>query len=129
MTESCELFIKSNGRTAKVEWCGKDISNKLQGVSIDMHAGRLPTVTLDVVPTENLALDIDRATVEVTGGKATNADRIRSMTDEELAHELATRFSTDCNCCPAVDGCPVWSADIDYECEDSFLKWLKEAEE
>lgn len=113
-----ELFIKSNGSTAKVELFGKDISNKLQGVLINMCAGALPKVTLDVVPTENCVLDINRAIVEVIGGKATNANRIRTMTDEELAKFI---YITEPPWCTHIDTCGA-----DDDCRDCLLKWLKE---
>lgn len=53
----------------------------------------------------------------------TNADRIRAMTDEELA-ELCTNI--DCACCEAImdsKGCP---ANNWRRCEDFWLNWLKQ---
>lgn len=53
----------------------------------------------------------------------TNADRIRSMTDEELV-ELCTNI--DCECCKAImhsKGCP---ANNWRRCEDFWLNWLKQ---
>ena len=52
--------------------------------------------------------------------KYTNADRIRAMTDEELAHTLAD-LCHGCGSCPAVFVC----GDEDA-CWETILKWLKE---
>ena len=51
----------------------------------------------------------------------TNADRIRSMTDEELVHQFTQRDTFFC---------PVAKGDTDtcrgnWSCEDCFAKWLK----
>ena len=48
----------------------------------------------------------------------TNADRIRSMTDEELAKAFAAQ------CAGRV--CPVISFDGKNECEKCWLDWLRE---
>ena len=58
--------------------------------------------------------------VLITGQK-TNADRIRAMTDEELA-----KFIFDCVAC---DDCPVGSKKCKREfakCKDAALCWLKQ---
>ena len=47
--------------------------------------------------------------------KQTNADRIRSMTDEELAEWFGNMIYPECVCCPA---------DNDGWCEDCKTKWL-----
>ena len=49
----------------------------------------------------------------------TNADRIRQMTDEELAEFLA-KLKTECYLCPVNDCKRVG------KCSDSFLGWLKQ---
>lgn len=50
----------------------------------------------------------------------TNADRIRSMTDEELAEWLGDMIYPECVCCPADnDG---WCKD----CKTKWLNWLKQ---
>ena len=51
----------------------------------------------------------------------TNADRIRSMTDEELAELFA---DNDCGYCRIHDFCFAKGCQID--CEDMWLGWLKE---
>lgn len=57
----------------------------------------------------------------------TNADRIRSMTDEELAEEMNVRLSEDCLMCPVLEAdCPVWDATKKVECKDAMLDWLKQ---
>lgn len=48
----------------------------------------------------------------------TNGDRIRQMTDEELAVKLGNV----CELCPIGDGCEY----IARSCEDIFLEWLKQ---
>ena len=48
----------------------------------------------------------------------TNADRIRSMTDEELAEKLAIHVG--CNKCPG------WSVTCGEKCTEYWLKWLKQ---
>ena len=52
--------------------------------------------------------------------KHTNADRIRSMTDEELAE----KFSAHVQCF----GCPLWNGNACYrkDCKDHWLEWLKQ---
>ena len=57
----------------------------------------------------------------------TNADRIRNMTDEELA-EYFYKASVNCNmCCPYSGG---RCKSMYITCKDGILEWLgKEAEE
>ena len=55
----------------------------------------------------------------------TNADKIRAMSDEELAKEMSVRLSEDCLICPVAD-CPVWDNTKNAECEDAMLDWLKQ---
>lgn len=56
------------------------------------------------------------------GSDMTNADRIRSLSDEELATFLA--HLTDCVWCPCPD--PHDQCDtIDGSCKKQWLKWLK----
>ena len=47
----------------------------------------------------------------------TNGDRIRQMTDEELATRLCKE--NDCPTCAAYDLC-------DHVKEDGYLKWMKQ---
>lgn len=49
-----------------------------------------------------------------------NADRIRSMTDEELAELFA---NNECGCCRIHDFCFAKGCQID--CEDMWLYWLR----
>ena len=49
----------------------------------------------------------------------TNGDRIRGMSDDELAEKISTIFDCDHKECPADSGkCP--------RCFESWLDWLKE---
>lgn len=55
--------------------------------------------------------------------KPSNADRIRSMSDEELANELAV--IADCSCCihrNKMNDCSL----VDYSCQNQWLDWLRE---
>lgn len=71
-----------------------------------------------------------------TGGAATcphrqkiqtNGDRIRAMSDEELAEEMSVRLSEDCLMCPVLQAdCPVWDETKNVECKDAMLNWLRE---
>ena len=58
----------------------------------------------------------------------TNADRIRSMTDEELAefHKRQTVFES-CWECPAYDICTAnKDSSLETLCKDSYLIWLRQ---
>ena len=57
---------------------------------------------------------------EIFGNKLTNADRIRSMTDEELANMWCTYV--DCGECPKRIGCSMNYQD----CLRLALEWLKQ---
>lgn len=53
----------------------------------------------------------------------TNADRIRSMTDEELADAFAMISDCmSCNCRNAEDDCSI----VDGTCQQQWLKWLQQ---
>ena len=54
----------------------------------------------------------------------TNADRIRAMTDEELAEIFA---NNDCGYCRIHDFC--FAKGSAMNCEDVWLEWLKEENE
>lgn len=54
------------------------------------------------------------------GSDMTNADRIRSMTDEELADWFGDMIYPECVCCPADN--VGWCKD----CKTKWLDWLKE---
>lgn len=49
--------------------------------------------------------------------KPTNADRMRSMTDEELAKFITSGYYQP--------HCPVGSCPVVEDCEDCWLRWLK----
>ena len=54
----------------------------------------------------------------------TNADRIRAMTDEEMAGWLIEHI--DCG-----EGCPVFSTEChqrEHDCEGDLLDWLRQEE-
>jgi len=51
----------------------------------------------------------------------TNADRIRSMTDEELAYRLAIN---ECGICPLKEKC--FAMQPIKDCEDMWLDWLQQ---
>lgn len=53
----------------------------------------------------------------------TNADRIRNMTDEELAHWLGWR---GCECPNVWKECQIGIVDPDDDCVPCWLNWLKE---
>ena len=55
--------------------------------------------------------------------KATNADRIRSMSDEELADKMS---GFGCCVCPL---CFPLCNEVGTSCKDAILKWLKKAVE
>lgn len=53
----------------------------------------------------------------------TNADRIRSMTNEELADAFAMISDCmSCNCRNAEDNCSI----VDGTCQQQWLKWLRQ---
>lgn len=55
--------------------------------------------------------------------KPTNADRIRRMTDEELADAFAMISDCiSCNCRSAEDDCSI----VDGTCQRQWLEWLKQ---
>lgn len=53
----------------------------------------------------------------------TNADRIRAMSDEELAEFLSSGLKEPCDCCQLAvfDG-----ACTETLCEDAMMKWLQQ---
>lgn len=51
----------------------------------------------------------------------TNADRIRAMSDEELAEKLATYIECDM--------CPGWPVTCEEKCTKYWLDWLKQEAE
>ncbi len=69
--------------------------------------------------------------IDGTEKPQTNADRIRAMSDEELARELADIW--DCHNCSEydrLDGRPLLKDEhCDQECEKHCLEWLKQPAE
>ena len=58
----------------------------------------------------------------------TNADRIRAMSDEELAEWMATK--TSCMKCPVdLDACYNFEFSGEMSCKEILLDWLKSREE
>lgn len=55
--------------------------------------------------------------------KPTNADRIRAMTDEELATYIAKLCKPEGACSPSCRGCGYVRT-----CDDAWLDWLKQEE-
>ena len=53
----------------------------------------------------------------------TNGERIRNMTEDELAHWLNNEASNTCNICI---GQKDKSSCTHYECEECITKWLKQ---
>ena len=68
---------------------------------------------------------IERKTGECMNDPITNADRIRTMTDEELA-EMFERWITNCDCnfTPCVEYCDMFDGKT---CKERWLCWLKKA--
>ena len=61
--------------------------------------------------------------IKTTPPSFTNADRIRAMTDEELARLFADE---NCGYCRVHDFC--FAKGCQINCEDVWLDWLKEEE-
>lgn len=62
------------------------------------------------------------------GKPQTNADRIRQMSDEELAEWMATK--TSCMRCPVdLDACYNFEFSGEMSCKEILLDWLKSREE
>lgn len=51
----------------------------------------------------------------------TNSDRIRKMSDEELASILELR-----DCYGDAYKCPEWDSGCECICQEGFLKWLRQ---
>ena len=54
--------------------------------------------------------------------KQTNADRIRAMSDEELAEFLSRGFKEPCDCCQLA---VFEGACTETLCDDAMMKWLQ----
>lgn len=55
----------------------------------------------------------------------TNADKIRQMTDEELA-KMFDKMIQDCEYCHLYESC---IGNVDVPCKSMYLKWLKQEAE
>lgn len=58
----------------------------------------------------------------------TNSDKIRSMTDEELAKLFDSMIITCEGCVPCSRYCPSFGS-TERTCEEAWLLWLKEGAE
>lgn len=76
---------------------------------------------------ERLTTIEERKTGNRMNDPITNADRIRTMTDEELA-EMFERWITNCDCnfTPCVEYCDMFDGKT---CKERWLVWLKKAVE
>ena len=85
------------------------------------------TVTVDHIDAKPFGNGLDVCPVcgkpTTIGKPQTNADRIRSMTDEELAKIISD--SIDCNVCQ--EQFSVLCDGTSKTCKQSWLDWLKEA--
>lgn len=102
----------------------KNCKKCLIGEDIFIHGARVyPFCGVDGEEVENLDEDKECIDFECM----TNADRIRSMTDEELAELLGTRFDVASVCENLEDGC--WykckTHECDYDETKLIIKWLK----
>ena len=61
------------------------------------------------------------------GGNMTNSDRIRSMTDEELAEFLASLMPQSCDSCRLMDPdfIPMFYC-MGKHCETAWIDWLRD---
>ena len=66
------------------------------------------------------AIEIVNLVAEEYNQSLTNADKIRSMTDEELADFLSV--NAFCDCCSIHDKCDAYQED---SCKNVFIKWLQ----
>lgn len=63
-----------------------------------------------------------------TAKQMTNADKIRKMSDEEMAKMLAEFFAEDCAPCPARELCDEsWA--LFANCRNLLMYWLKQEAE
>lgn len=83
------------------------------------------TVTTDRIDAKPFGNGVDVCPVcgkpSTIGKPMTNADRIRSMTDEELA-KLPMKYNIDCPCCPMYKTCCVEAG----LCSEQWLSYLKQ---
>lgn len=61
-----------------------------------------------------------------TEGGQTNAEHIRSMTDEELAEWLEEVDCWNCDCCVYQRECRLEYDEEKHDCADGRMKWLKQ---
>ncbi len=88
----------------------------------------------EIKPCKLRPTEKERRTVEVIdcpyykNSKPTNADRIRSMTAEELADEFMTRLVL-CQYCEYQNECENAEDVAAYKCREGIVKWLKQPAE
>ena len=66
---------------------------------------------------------------EFEGQKRTQGDKVRAMSDDELAEMIAEKTCEDCTKCPAYNLCKrqYWSCyDPTIKCSDVIAEWLQE---
>lgn len=70
----------------------------------------------------NAICPMSNSVTPITEYRMTNADKIRAMTDEELAIEMFVGM--ECGACPCAGKCGNGS-----HCKDTILEWLKQPAE
>ena len=93
----------------------KDAINHLLYMKHDVQAGSPVDAAID------MAIEALKATVKQP---ETNADRIRQMTDEELAEWLIG--NDNCDICAL---CSFGACRVESECGKGILEWLKQEDE
>lgn len=75
----------------------------------------------ETCPNAGYDTGITKCDVYISLEPITNADRIRGMTDEELAEKLASHVRCDM--------CPRWPMKCEEKCTKYWLDWLKQEAE
>ena len=64
------------------------------------------------------------------GNEMTNADKIRSISDEELVELIGELVGGNCYNCPACGDCPDYKSHSEHpNCDEHMQKWLKDTED
>jgi len=72
----------------------------------------------ETCPNAGYDTGITKCTYYISSKPITNADRIRSMTDDELAEKLASHVRCDM--------CPRWPMKCEEKCTKYWLDWLRQ---
>lgn len=92
----------------------------------DFCEGQTEVKDVVIVPLREVTAFYYERKIAISEIKPTNADRIRSMTDEELADVFAMNSDCiSCNCRNAEDDCSI----VDGTCQQQWLDWLKQESE